>query len=111
MSMTEAELARVQATGIKGVRGTFPLPVPNGWFGVAESDELAPAEGRIPERARVRAFPTTEMNGLILAWHHLLDKPPAWELPELPEFSDPDWVGPVLHEPLHQYEPARRDGE
>jgi phenylpropionate dioxygenase-like ring-hydroxylating dioxygenase large terminal subunit len=172
--MTEAELARVRATGIKGVRGTFPLPVPNGWFGVAQSDELGPGEvlnrhyfgrdlvvfrtgsgrphvleaycahmgahlgvgpgapsspepgpgrvageclacpfhgwrydgtgrcveipysqGRIPEQARVRAFPTVEKNGLILAWHHLLDKPPAWELPDLPEFCDPEWVGPV----------------
>ena len=177
MSMTEAELARVRATGIKGRRGTFTLPVPNGWFGVARSDELGPGEvrnkhyfgsdlvvfrsesgepgvlaaycahmgahlgigpgapgtgepgrgkvagdcivcpfhgwrydrtgrcaeipyssGRIPEAARVRAFPAVEKNGLILAWHHLEEEPPAWELPDLPEFGDPDWVGPIYTE-------------
>ena len=174
MSMTEAELERVQKTGIKGVRNTFTLPVPNGWFGVAQSDEIGPgevcnkhyfgqdlvvyrtesgvphvlaaycahlgahlgvgpgaklsrepgpgrvsgdciacpfhgwrydgtgrcveipySEGRIPENARVRGFPAIEKNGLILAWHHLESKPPAWDLPDLPEFADPDWVGPI----------------
>ena len=174
MGMTESELARVKATGIKGVRGTFPLPVPNGWFGVAQSDELAPGQvrnrhyfgrdlvvfrteagvphvleaycahmgahlgvgsgapsspepgpgrvdrdclvcpfhgwrydgsgrcveipyssGRIPEQARVRAYPAVEKNGLILAWHHRREKPPAWDLPDLPEFGHPAWVGPI----------------
>jgi phenylpropionate dioxygenase-like ring-hydroxylating dioxygenase large terminal subunit len=174
MAMTADELERVKATGIKGIDGTFSLPIPNGWFGVAQSDELGPGEvrnvhyfgrdlvvfrteagvphvleaycahmgahlgvgpgapssrepgparvageciecpfhgwrydgsgkcveipyspGRIPERARVRGFPATETGGLIFAWHHLLEQPPAWELPDVPEFSDPDWVGPV----------------
>lgn len=51
--------------------------------------------GRIPQRARVRGYPTTERAGLIFAWHHALDEPPGWELPEIPEFDDPDWVGPI----------------
>ncbi|MCU0272565.1 MAG: Rieske 2Fe-2S domain-containing protein [Acidimicrobiales bacterium] len=50
---------------------------------------------RIPERARVRAYPTVERNGLIFAWHHLLGEPPQWELPVIPEIDDPDWVGPI----------------
>jgi phenylpropionate dioxygenase-like ring-hydroxylating dioxygenase large terminal subunit len=50
---------------------------------------------RIPERARVRGYPTVEKNGLIFAWHHALDEPPQWDLPDVPEFADPDWVGPL----------------
>lgn len=157
--------------------GRFPFPVPNGWFPVAASEELAPgdvrsvryferdlvvfrtewgvahvldaycvhmgahlgvgpgepddkdpgpgivsgdciqcpfhgwrydgdgvvveipySDGRIPPRARVRAYVVREMNGLIFAWHHLHDAPPAWELPVLEEFDHEDWVGPVLTE-------------
>jgi hypothetical protein len=50
---------------------------------------------RIPEKARVRAFPAVEKNGLIFAWHHAHDEPPQWELPVLDEFDDPEWVGPI----------------
>jgi phenylpropionate dioxygenase-like ring-hydroxylating dioxygenase large terminal subunit len=50
---------------------------------------------RIPEKARVRAFPAVEKNGLIFACHHARNEPPQWELPLLEEFDDPEWVGPV----------------
>lgn len=155
--------------------GRFPFPVPNGWFGVARSDEVPPggalaahyfgrdlvvfrgtsgavhvldaycahlgahlaagagshldrdpgpatvcddtivcpfhawrydgsgrcveipySDGRIPERARVRAFPTVERNGLVFAWHHLDGAPPAWEIPALDDFADPDYVEPIF---------------
>lgn len=60
--------------------------------------EIPYSEGRIPEKARVRAFPTRELNGLIFAWHHLAGEPPAWELPVLDEFDDDDWTGPIVTE-------------
>ena len=174
MALTASERDRVLATGIKGVRGSFPLPVPNGWFGVTPSASLASGEvrsvhyfgrdlvvfrsddgapavldaycvhlgahlgvgagapesvepgpgrvqgnciacpfhgwrynssgqcveipyskARIPARARVRSYPTIEKNGLIFAWHHLHDEPPAWDLPDIAEFEDPEWTGPI----------------
>ena len=56
------------------------------------------SDGRIPAKARVRAYETRELNGLIFAWHHLEEAPPAWELPILEEFDDEDWIGPILTE-------------
>ncbi len=51
--------------------------------------------GRIPNRARVRAFPTLERDGFIWAWFHLEGKPPFYEVPAVPEFGDPAWSDPV----------------
>ena len=179
MTLTESQWGRIKTRGIKGHAGDgrrYPFPVPNGWFAVAQSDDLGrgqtknvhyfgrdlvvwreevsgkphvvdaycahlgahlgvgagspeshePGPGtvvgnclqcpfhgwryegsgvcveipyaksaRIPEKARVRGFPTVEKNGLIFAWHHALEEPPQWELPVLDEFDDPDWVGPI----------------
>jgi nitrite reductase/ring-hydroxylating ferredoxin subunit len=174
MALTADERARVLATGIKGGHGHFPLPVPNGWFGVTPSAALARGEvrnvhyfgrdlvvfrgddgtpgvldaycphlgahlgvgagapesvepgpgkvhgnciecpfhgwrfdqsgqcveipysrARIPAKAAVRSYPAVDLNGMVFAWHHLLDEAPQWELPEIPEFSDPAWVGPI----------------
>lgn len=35
----------------------------------------------IPEAARVRAWPTVEVNGSIYIWHHAEGLPPSWDLP------------------------------
>lgn len=72
----------------------------HGWQydGSGKVVEIPYSEGRIPPRARVKGWPTIEKNGLIFAWHHLLDEPPAWDLPDVPEFTDDEWVGPVFTE-------------
>jgi len=46
MALTESEWSSVQETGIKGPAGPgrYPLPVPNGWFAVAQSNDLGPGE-------------------------------------------------------------------
>ncbi|MEN8181759.1 MAG: Rieske 2Fe-2S domain-containing protein [Myxococcota bacterium] len=49
---------------------------------------------RIPPRARVRGWDVVERNHMILAWHHAEGKPPSWEVPQLPEFGDPEWTEP-----------------
>ncbi len=69
----------------------------HGWRydGGGQCVEIPYSEARIPARARVRGYPVRELNGLVFAWHHLLDEPPAWELPALAEFEDPEWVGPI----------------
>ena len=47
---------------------------------------------RIPPKARVRAYPTIERNGMVWAWHHLLDGEPFYDVPVVPEFDDPEWL-------------------
>jgi phenylpropionate dioxygenase-like ring-hydroxylating dioxygenase large terminal subunit len=182
MGITEAQLASIKQRGIKGPNPgekRVPFGVPNGWFAVAQSDDLKPGETknahyfgrdlviwrehgtgtphvvdaycphmgahlgvgvgspeshepgpgivtggclqcpfhawrfdgtgrcvdipyaettRIPAKARVRAYPTIEKNGLISAWHHTLDEPPQWELPDVAEFDDDEWEGPIYTE-------------
>lgn len=49
---------------------------------------------RIPPRARVKSWPVQEKNGLVWVWHHTEDKPPEWDFPALPQFSDPGWSEP-----------------
>lgn len=67
---------------------------------------------KIPSRARVRAWPTVERNGMVFAWHHAEGKPPDWEVPEMPELSDPEWTEPrpfELRVPCHMQELAENN--
>jgi nitrite reductase/ring-hydroxylating ferredoxin subunit len=53
---------------------------------------------KIPERARVRAWPVQEKNGLTFVWYHDEGKPPAWDFPQMPELSDSAWSEPRTFE-------------
>lgn len=46
-----------------------------------------PYSDRLNKQAKVRTYPVIERNGLLLAWYHPTDEPPAWDVPELPEFG------------------------
>ncbi|MCK9926327.1 Rieske 2Fe-2S domain-containing protein [Frankia sp. Mgl5] len=50
----------------------------------------------IPKTATARAYPTVERNHMIWAWHHLERKEPTYEVPDVPEFHDPDWLPIVV---------------
>jgi phenylpropionate dioxygenase-like ring-hydroxylating dioxygenase large terminal subunit len=50
----------------------------------------------IPKRANTRAYPTIERNKMIWAWHHLEGGEPFYDVPDVPEFSDPDWLPIVV---------------
>jgi nitrite reductase/ring-hydroxylating ferredoxin subunit len=52
------------------------------------------ASGRIPAKAKVRAYPTLERNQMIWAWHHLEGKDPFYDVPVVPEFDDAAWSAP-----------------
>ena len=45
-----------------------------------------------PPRAKIRAWNVREVNGLILAWHHLLGDAPAWTIDAIPEFGSDEWT-------------------
>jgi nitrite reductase/ring-hydroxylating ferredoxin subunit len=51
---------------------------------------------RIPSQAKVGAYPTIERNGMVWAWYHAQGGEPFYEVPEVPEFSDPEWTTPVV---------------
>ncbi len=57
-----------------------------------------------PAKARVKSWPVLERNGFIFVWHHHREEEPTWEIPQLPEFSDPRWTEPRQFElkvPVH----------
>jgi nitrite reductase/ring-hydroxylating ferredoxin subunit len=47
---------------------------------------------RIPSRAATRAYPTLERNRMVWGWYHAEGEPPFYDVPDVPEFSDPDWT-------------------
>ena len=50
---------------------------------------------RIPPKAHARTYPTLERNHMIWAWYHAQDGEPFYDVPEVPEFHDPDW-SPII---------------
>ena len=67
---------------------------------------------RIPKKAKVRAWETMERNGMIFVWHHGEQKPPDWEVPEIPQLSDSDWAEPRTFEievPIHMQDMAENN--
>jgi phenylpropionate dioxygenase-like ring-hydroxylating dioxygenase large terminal subunit len=51
-----------------------------------------PYAGRVPPKARVNAWELREVNGLLMAWHHLAGLPPSWEIAPIPEHGAADWT-------------------
>jgi nitrite reductase/ring-hydroxylating ferredoxin subunit len=55
-----------------------------------------PYAKRIPVRACVKSWPVAEKNGLVMVYHHADDEPPGYEIPDLPQLTDPAWSEPVV---------------
>lgn len=49
---------------------------------------------RLNEKACLPTYPLQERHGVLMAWYHPDGAAPRYELPEVPETSDPEWVGP-----------------
>jgi len=66
----------------------------------------------IPARACVRKWDVVERNRMILVWHHAEEKPPSWEVPTIPQLSDPAWAEPRtfdLEVPVHMQDMAENN--
>jgi phenylpropionate dioxygenase-like ring-hydroxylating dioxygenase large terminal subunit len=50
---------------------------------------------KIPPKAHARSYPTLERNHMIWAWYHAEGGDPFYDVPEVPEFHDPEW-SPIL---------------
>jgi nitrite reductase/ring-hydroxylating ferredoxin subunit len=63
----------------------------HGWrFDGEGVNTLIPYSGRTNAKGKLRVYPTVERNGLIMTWYHPHDEKPMWEIPEVPEFNDPE---------------------
>jgi phenylpropionate dioxygenase-like ring-hydroxylating dioxygenase large terminal subunit len=51
-----------------------------------------PYAKKIPPRAKIATWHLREVNGLIMAWHHLEGLPPQWEMPVIAEAGAEDWA-------------------
>jgi 3-ketosteroid 9alpha-monooxygenase subunit A len=51
-----------------------------------------PYAKKVPPKAKLRKWEIRERGGMIYAWHHIDGEQPAWELPEIPELTDPAWL-------------------
>lgn len=107
-----AHLGAHLAEGGRVVGETIRCPF-HGWQYDGEGRcAVIPYCDRIPPRARVRSWPVREANGMIFAWHHALDKPPEWEVPDIKELHDPEWTEPrklEMEVPVHVQETAENN--
>ncbi|MCH2170393.1 Rieske (2Fe-2S) protein [Myxococcota bacterium] len=58
-----------------------------------------PYSDRIPNQAKLRNYPSVERNGMLFFWYHAEDHPPFFEIPDAPEWHNPDFTRPwIRHE-------------
>jgi len=63
----------------------------HGWrFDPEGNNTDIPYSERLNKSAKLGTYPTVERNGLIMAWYHPHGDAPQWEVPEIPEFNDPE---------------------
>jgi len=72
----------------------------HGWrFDADGANVDIPYSTRVNKRARLRTYPTLEVNGKSLVWYHPdPDVAPLWDVPALPELESGDFWGPIRTE-------------
>lgn len=63
------------------------------WNGAGRVAEIDYAE-RLNEKACLPTYPVQERHGVVMAWFHPAGAAPSYDLPEIPETVDAEWVGP-----------------
>lgn len=76
----------------------------HGWrFDGQGCNTLIPYSNRTNAKGKLGTHQVVERNGLIMAWYHPFDEPPAWEVPLVDEFNDAENFTPMV---TRQYEIA-----
>lgn len=71
----------------------------HGWvFGTDGACQAIPYAKRIPPNANAARLPTVERNGFVFVWWDADGREPWYEIPNVPEASDPDWSSPDRYE-------------
>ena len=60
--------------------------------GAGKCTEVPYSDKAPPAKARIKSWHLREVNGIIVAWHHLAGEAPSWEIPALPEVGAADWT-------------------
>jgi len=72
--------------------GTLRCPF-HGWrFAASGRCVEIPYASRIPARARAERIPSVEKSGMLFVWYDAEGRAPFFELPDLPEWSDPGYT-------------------
>jgi 3-ketosteroid 9alpha-monooxygenase subunit A len=87
-----AHMGASLGAGGKVVGNTIRCPF-HAWryCGTGECVEI-PYASKIPAKARQRAWPTREVNGVVLVHHDPAGNAPEFEIPVIPEFGSADWL-------------------
>src|SRR2546430_11545834 len=108
------------------MKRVFPFPLPDGWFQLAYSDEVArgaslraryfgeelvltrsdAGEARALDAAG-RAWPLVERAGLVWVWRHAAGAPPSWSVPIIDEAES----GEGTPDPRHRWQICTRHQE
>ena len=71
----------------------------HGWrFDGDGRNTCIPYSSRTNARARIRSYPVIERNGLVMAWYHPHDEPPAWDIPAVPECTSDEFSDMVTRD-------------
>lgn len=81
------------------VKGESIVCPSHGWqFGVDGACTGVPYLRHIPMDSSATCWPLREESGLVMIWHDIDKRPPAWDLPPVPELSSDDWTMPARRE-------------
>ena len=76
--------------GGKVVDDSIQCPL-HGWRYDGTGQCVAVPLARALPKVATKSWPTAEVNGAVLLWFDAEGRPPAWHMPELPEYSSPQW--------------------
>jgi 3-ketosteroid 9alpha-monooxygenase subunit A len=61
-------------------------------FGETGACTAVPYAKRIPPGAKVGAWITREVNGVVMVWHDPAGRAPDFEVPQIPDYGSPEWL-------------------
>ena len=68
----------------------------HGWkFDAEGANTDIPYSDRVNRKAQLRTYPVAERNGFVLVWYHPDDKPPSWDVEEMPDLHTGEFTGPI----------------
>ncbi|XP_043914350.1 cholesterol 7-desaturase nvd-like isoform X2 [Protopterus annectens] len=81
------------AVGGRVVNNCLECPF-HGWRFRGEDGKCIaiPYAEKVPEFAKIKAWPSCELNGLIYVWYHCDGIDPMWNVPEVEEITTKKWV-------------------
>ncbi|MBN3323830.1 DAF36 desaturase, partial [Atractosteus spatula] len=81
------------AVGGRVVGGCIECPF-HGWQFRGEDGRCVriPYAEKVPDFARIRTWPSCELNGMVFVWYHCDGVDPTWRIPEQEEITSRAWV-------------------